>query len=164
MNHVIRQAGVIAFLRNSSTVQLCVSFKPRKGSWKIPKGTVESGDTLPQTALNEALEEAGIYGQLVGDPIGTYDYKKRGNIYRVVIYLMQVTGKDDDWEEKAIRERHWLSPKTALHCLRGHPVYPLVERATEILASQERVRDAGQTPAGLGPAVPGPLSLAYDRQ
>jgi 8-oxo-dGTP pyrophosphatase MutT (NUDIX family) len=114
-------------------VQVCLSFKPSSGSWKIPKGCVEFGDSLPQTALNEALEEAGIHGHLIGDPIGSYIYTKRGSTYQVVMYLMQVTAQESYWKKKASRERHWLSPRTALYYLRKHPAYPLFERALEAL-------------------------------
>jgi 8-oxo-dGTP pyrophosphatase MutT (NUDIX family) len=137
MQWCVLQAGIIAFRRNSTDVQLCVSYKPRSGSWKIQKGCVESGDTLSQTALNEALEEAGIHGHLVGDSIGTYNYTKRGNNYLVVMYMMHVTAEDDNWEEKVSRERHWLSPRAALHYLSEHPAYPLVERAIEVLVNHD---------------------------
>ena len=125
----VLQAGVIPFRQNSGDMQLCVSFKPRSGTWKVPKGCVEFGDSPSQTALNEALEEAGLHGHLIGGPIGTYSYKKRGSIYQVVMYLMQVTTQDDYWKKKSSRERHWLSPQTALLYLSEHPASPLLEQA-----------------------------------
>lgn len=41
--------------------------------WSLPKGHVESGETLEQTAAREVQEETGITGEVVG-PLGTVDY------------------------------------------------------------------------------------------
>ena len=128
-----QQAGVIAFQRSENQLRLCVWHKPESDAWGIPKGFVDPGDTLPQTALNEASEEVGLRGRLVGQPIGTYNYSKWGSEFTVAIYLMDVTNQDEDWAEKSFRERHWLSPDEAREQLREHPVQRLLEHAIELL-------------------------------
>ena len=132
-----QQAGVIAFRRDARGLRLCVSFKPKKGAWGIPKGFIDPGDNLAQTALNEAREEVGLRGHLVGSPIGTYDYTKWGFTFTVAVYVMEVTAQDDNWEEKSIRERHWLSPDNAAERLQGHPVSQLLARAIVMIDEQE---------------------------
>lgn len=129
----LQQAGAIPFRHAENRLQLCIWHKPRSGSWGIPKGLVDPGDTLPQTALNEAHEEVGLHGHLVGEPIGTYTYFKWGCELTVAVYLMQVTTQDDDWAENGFRERHWLTPAAAQERLREHPVDPLLRHAIELL-------------------------------
>jgi 8-oxo-dGTP pyrophosphatase MutT (NUDIX family) len=41
--------------------------------WSLPKGHVEAGETLEQTAAREVAEETGIIGDVLG-PLGTVDY------------------------------------------------------------------------------------------
>jgi len=47
----------------------------RKGRlvWSLPKGHVEEGESLEQTAAREAEEETGIAGEVVS-PLGVVDY------------------------------------------------------------------------------------------
>ena len=128
-----QQAAAIPFQRDESRLQFCVWYKPASGAWGIPKGFVDPGDTLPYTALNEAHEEVGLGGQLVGPPIGTYNYSKWGSEFTVAVYLMEVTHQDEDWLEMSSRERHWLTPSAAQEKLREHPGHQLLEVAIELL-------------------------------
>jgi 8-oxo-dGTP pyrophosphatase MutT (NUDIX family) len=41
--------------------------------WSLPKGHVEAGETLEQTAVREAAEETGIIGEVIR-PLGSVDY------------------------------------------------------------------------------------------
>jgi len=41
--------------------------------WSLPKGHVEPGETLEQTAAREVNEETGVLGEVVGE-LGTIDY------------------------------------------------------------------------------------------
>jgi 8-oxo-dGTP pyrophosphatase MutT (NUDIX family) len=51
---------------------------------------VDPGDTPEETALNEAWEEAGLRGRLIGDVVGTYEYEKWNTTFAVTVYLMEV--------------------------------------------------------------------------
>ena len=41
--------------------------------WSLPKGHVEAGETVPQTAVREVAEETGIVGRVLA-PLGTIDF------------------------------------------------------------------------------------------
>ena len=107
----------------------------RKGSktWGIPKGVVDRGDTREETALNEAWEEAGLKGRLLGDAIGTYKYRKWDRTLRVAVYIMEVLDQADTWDEADFRERRWTSFEKAEARLTRHPVRPLLKRARSLL-------------------------------
>ena len=68
----------------------CVIRRKDANKWGIPKGLVDPGDTHEETALNEAWEEAGINGRLLGAAIGTYRYRKWGTRLTVAVYVMEV--------------------------------------------------------------------------
>jgi 8-oxo-dGTP pyrophosphatase MutT (NUDIX family) len=128
------QAGALAVLRNGRELRLCLIRKKGSEAWGIPKGIVEPGATLAETALAETWEEAGLKGQLIGEPIGTYEFKKRGNLLTVAIYVMEVLEQLEEWEEDWFRERNWVSFEEAASLLDDHPVRPLLDLARGVLA------------------------------
>jgi len=132
------QAGGVAFRRSDKKgLRICLIHKPNTDTWVIPKGFIDPGDTAKGTVLKEAREEAGLRGEIVGDRLGTYTYRKWGGRYTVAMYLMEVTRQDDEWDEMDYRERHWLSPDKALRRLEDHPARDLFEEAIDLLSAEE---------------------------
>ena len=122
-----QQAGVIA-IRDGDEAEVCLIRRKGSEDWGIPKGTIEPGDTAEQAALNEAFEEAGLRGALVGHAIGTYDYPKWGVLLTVAVYVMEVAREEGAWQEMRIRERRWMPFEEAGLLLADHPVRPLLDR------------------------------------
>lgn len=106
----ILQAAAIPFKEDS----ICLITSSSGKRWVIPKGRLEPGKTVPEIALQEAWEEAGLVGILHPDPVGNYDYEKYGNTYHVTVLLMEVTAMADEWPESRLRERRWLGYTQAL--------------------------------------------------
>lgn len=109
----ILQASVVPYRMDSSGVEFCLITSIRKGSWGFPKGIIDPGHTAEQTALKEAEEEAGLHGQIEGNPLGEYQYTKWDSNLTVCVYLMHVTAADEDWEEATVRQRQWCDADTA---------------------------------------------------
>ena len=114
-------------------IQVCLIRRKTAGSWGIPKGLVDPGDTHEETALNEAWEEAGISGRLLGKAVGTYRYKKWGTKLTVAVYVMEVLHQESRWDEAPVRERKWTSFDKAADLLADHPIAPLIGRVREAL-------------------------------
>src|SRR3954453_1971044 len=80
--------------------------------WSLPKGHVEPGETEPQTAVREVMEETGITGEVVGK-LGTIDFwfvADGRRVHKTVHhYLLLATGdlelSDDDIE---VSEVAWV--------------------------------------------------------
>jgi 8-oxo-dGTP pyrophosphatase MutT (NUDIX family) len=134
------QAGAIPFRWRKGTLEVCLIRNKGTKKWKIPKGFVDSGETPEQAALKEAWEEAGITGRLVGGLIGSYEYEKWGEELTVSVFLMEVTGEEDDWQESRLRERGWSSVEEAFSMLRKHPVKPLLDAAATKLERRRKPR------------------------
>jgi len=81
--------------------------------WVVPKGCLEPDKTAGQIALQEAWEEAGLIGFLEEQPVGTYRYKKSGNVYHVTTFIMQVTEMALRWPEADTRQRIWVAEDKA---------------------------------------------------
>jgi len=85
-----RQVAVIPVRRGLKGPEVCLTRRVDSKKWGIPKGYIDRGDTPEEAALTEAFEEAGIRGPLIGDPIGTYDYKKWNSRLTVLVFVMEV--------------------------------------------------------------------------
>src|SRR3954451_5000479 len=77
--------------------------------WVIPKGWPMKGRKPPEVASQEAYEEAGLVGQIIGKrPIGSFHYEKRlkhgAVLCEVRVFLFRVDQQLDDWPEKSQRE------------------------------------------------------------
>ena len=106
---------------------MCLIRRKDSSKWAIPKGFIDRGDTPEQAALNEAHEEAGLSGRLLGESIGTYEYEKGGTRLRVAVFLMEVLEEQPTWLEMSFRERRWLSVDEASTLLEDHCVWSLLD-------------------------------------
>lgn len=125
-----QQAAVLAVRNSGADVEVCLIRRRDGGAWGIPKGFIEPGDTPEETALNEAWEEAGIHGELVGEAIGTYEYTKAGTRLTVAVYVMRVVDELTTWPEMRVRERRWVPMGDAALALTRHRVWPLLDNAS----------------------------------
>jgi 8-oxo-dGTP pyrophosphatase MutT (NUDIX family) len=102
--------------RGTREVMLLTSRDTRR--WVIPKGWPMKGRKPAEVAGQEAYEEAGLLGHVVGKrPIGHFHYAnrlgKRTIICEVRVLLFRVERQADDWPEKANRECKWFDAKEA---------------------------------------------------
>ncbi len=79
----------------------------------VPKGWPEKKRSLSQVAAREALEEAGLKGQVSPEPVGSFDYRKlvdKGYAVtcRVFVFPLFVTVQRLRWKEQRQRRRFWL--------------------------------------------------------
>jgi 8-oxo-dGTP pyrophosphatase MutT (NUDIX family) len=105
-----RQAAVIP-VRDG---RVCMVTSSSGRRWVVPKGQIDPGHTAGEAALVEAWEEAGLVGALAGEPVGTYAYEKYGRELLVLVFRMLVTEARDDWPERSIRAREWVTLDEAL--------------------------------------------------
>ena len=122
-----QQAAVFPVRQGGPDIEVCLIRRRDRRAWGIPKGFIESGDSREETALNEAWEEAGIRGPLLGEAIGTYQYAKLGSRLTVAVYVMRVDEQLAEWPEMRWRQRRWVSMGEAASMLRRHPVRSLLD-------------------------------------
>jgi len=106
----VRQAAALP-VKNG---RICIVTSSNGKRWVIPKGLIEPGQTAGEAALQEAWEEAGLVGVLQPEPIGSFLYEKWSGTCHVTVFLMQVTEVAQDWPERSLRQRTWVSPVGAL--------------------------------------------------
>lgn len=124
----IDQACAIPFRLKAKRIEFCL-ITASSGRWMFPKGFVEPSETFEEAALKEALEEAGLHGRVIDDPIGYYEIQKKGQPWKVVALLMEVSRCDSVWKEVDMRNRRWATPKEARKLVSGPELRELIEVA-----------------------------------
>lgn len=78
-------AGVVLWRRDGGTVRVLLVRRDTHGDWSLPKGKVDPGETIPEAAVRETLEETG-YGVWLGVPLGVSEYAMPSGRDKVVHY------------------------------------------------------------------------------
>ncbi|MEO7132341.1 MAG: NUDIX hydrolase [Dermatophilaceae bacterium] len=103
--------GIVVDIRDGHALIAIIARRNRAGriEWCLPKGHVEPGETLVQTAAREVAEETGIEGRVLVE-LGTIDYwfaTSTTRVHKFVHhYLLEATGGeltiDNDPDHEAI--------------------------------------------------------------
>lgn len=141
-NPTVEQAAAIPFRRRKDIWEFCLITSIRRGKWGFPKGMIDPGETFVETALKEAYEEAGLHGEIVGEPLGNYEYGKWGLWLNVTVVLMDVTRTDDEWDEQHMRRRRWVNEDKARKLLEKPELHDLLDVATERIFALSDSRNA----------------------
>jgi 8-oxo-dGTP pyrophosphatase MutT (NUDIX family) len=94
--------------------RVCLVTSSSGRRWVVPKGQIDPGHTAGEAALVEAWEEAGLVGALDPEPLGTYAYEKLDREHHVLVFRMLVTEVRDEWPERNLRAREWVTLYDAL--------------------------------------------------
>ena len=101
--------------------------------WVIPKGWPMKGRKPAEVASQEAYEEAGLIGQVVGNrPLGNFHYEKRlakkAILCEVRVFLFRVERQLDEWPEKSERETKWVDAKEAAALVEEGALAEIIDR------------------------------------
>jgi len=130
--------GVV--VRTDAGVEVCLIRPAGRTVWGLPKGGVESGETLPQTALREVIEETGIEGE-VDRELGSIDYsfysREAGSrVHKTVhYYLMHATSGDTARHDHEVSEARWVDLTEALELMTYPNEREMVRRAADALGT-----------------------------
>ncbi|KAF1773516.1 NUDIX hydrolase domain-like [Phytophthora cactorum] len=113
---------------------LLISSSKHPTQWILPKGGWENDETVVESALREADEEAGVgvTGEIMGS-LGTLDFaSQQGKPCRFYGFRLQVTQVFEDWAENT-RQRKWVSLDGARELLLYRPeLVEMVGRAAAL--------------------------------
>ncbi len=108
--------GIVVEIRDGMALIAIIARRNRAGrvEWCLPKGHVEAGETLAETAAREVAEETGIEGRVLIE-LGTIDYwfaTSTKRVHKFVHhYLLEAVGGeltiDNDPDQEAI-DVEWI--------------------------------------------------------
>lgn len=115
---LILQSGVIPFFIKDNQVKVVLITSNETRQWIFPKGSIEKDLTSKESAAKEALEEAGVEGDISLDIFGEYNYYKHSNEYNVEMFLLRVKTIHDKWDEMRLRKREIFNLSEAVKIIK----------------------------------------------
>ena len=116
-------AGGVVYRRISDRVEILM-IQDRLGRWTIPKGHVEEGESLSQTALREVAEETGLTQFRLGVKLDKlhFFYRKEGKLIFMTthVFLMEALGDTDALvpeDSEGIADAKWFDSEEALRLI-----------------------------------------------
>jgi phosphohistidine phosphatase len=122
-----KQSAVIPFRFSVDKPEILIVTTRKKKKWTIPKGIVEIGLSDKKSAEKEALEEAGVKGNLLRKKAGNFSYEKWGGICQVNVYALEVETVLDDWQEN-FRERKWIEVRDLEKFITNKSLLKIIEK------------------------------------
>lgn len=133
MTGITHAGGVVFRIGSSGVSYVVVSSRHDPRHWVFPKGHIEEGERVEDTAIREVLEETGIKGEIV-DSLGMSAFSAPKEQVRVAWFLMRHVGDAKSTEQRRIR---WCSFDEAIHLLSFEDTRDLLRKA------RDRIRDSG---------------------
>ncbi len=78
-------AGAVCWRETKKGVQILLVYRTQHRDTSLPKGKVDPGETLPETAVREIAEETGLVVGL-GTPLGVVEYQLPNGRDKIVYY------------------------------------------------------------------------------
>src|SRR5712692_7999829 len=107
-------------------------------AWTLPKGWVEKGEDLEQTAVREVREETGLDAKVLRK-LGeiTYEFYSKGDRSRIVktvhLFLMEYLGGDTADHDDEVEEVRWVPLEDALVTLTYKNEREMLEKAMSLI-------------------------------
>ena len=116
-------AGGVVYRIGDDGAEVVLCGRDAGGTWSLPKGTPEPGESVAQTALREVREETGLEVEIEGG-LGdiTYWFARPGVRVRkkVAFYLMASTGGSTDDHDPEFDRVQWFPADRAADVM-THP-------------------------------------------
>ncbi|XP_031490412.1 nudix hydrolase 13, mitochondrial [Nymphaea colorata] len=143
-------AGCIPYKLKNDVEQICtledalevlMVSTPDRDDLVFPKGGWEDDESVEEAACREALEEAGVKGD-IDKKLGTWEFqsKRRQNssslegICRGYMFTMRVTEELDSWPEQTTHGRRWVMVRDAFELCRYPWMREALEKCLRVLA------------------------------
>jgi len=138
-NHT--SSGGVIYKGHEDTLQvILISHYNQRGKlvWCLPKGSVEEGESLQETALREVREETGTDGRIL-EKIGQIQYwfyskQEDTKIFKTVhFYLMEYLRGSENDHDSEVYEARWVASQKALSMLTHNSERQIMEKAARYL-------------------------------
>jgi 8-oxo-dGTP pyrophosphatase MutT (NUDIX family) len=125
------QYAALPYRVRNGVLEILLITTRRTHRWIVPKGWPIDGHPPHDSAASEALEEAGISGEISNRPLGFYRYeklRKSGETLpcKVSVFAMRVTRQRRSWAEKDTRQTRWCSAQQAAELVGERGLRPLI--------------------------------------
>lgn len=134
-------AGGVVFKKN---LWLIIKHRPSSDfpqeQWRLPKGNIDPGEKITDTAIREVLEETGINAKILGKVSDQrYVYTFRGEkIFKIVTFYLMEYLSGEPKENDEVEEIFWLPLEKAKKTLSFQSDKSILQKAKELLEATNR--------------------------
>ena len=137
----IYAAGVVCWREQDGKLELALVHREVYKDWGFPKGKLDPGEQLPQTAVREVMEEAGFKIRL-GRKLGVIKYKVGDGLDKEVHYwaskvTAKAIAKQKFLPNQEIAKVEWVTAKKALTLLSYEHDRNLLEQVIQLHKAKE---------------------------
>jgi len=137
--HRISSGGVV-FRSAGATCEVALIRVARADgqAWTLPKGWVEKGEDLEQTAVREVLEETGLQAKVLRK-LGEITYEfyakpERSRVLKTVhVFLLECLGGDTAEHDDEVEEARWFPFDDAVKVLTHKNERDMLEKARGLI-------------------------------
>jgi 8-oxo-dGTP pyrophosphatase MutT (NUDIX family) len=143
-------AGGVIYRKHDRAIEIALIHVRHR--WSLPKGHVEEGESMNETAMREVREETGLEGRIrkkLGDI--RYSYRDKTpdgepiRIYkRVHFYLLRYLKGDVRDHDHEVDEARWFPIEEAIHNLKFATERRMVQRALGMLTAHSVQRSRSE--------------------
>jgi 8-oxo-dGTP pyrophosphatase MutT (NUDIX family) len=113
------QYAALPWRKSGDALEILLITTLKTHRWIVPKGWPMEGKSPQDAAAQEAMEEAGIIGNIAKASLGSFQYnklRKNGETVscKVDVFAMEVAHQRRMWADKSRREQRWFSVEEAL--------------------------------------------------
>ena len=132
-------AGGVVYRVEDGRVDLALCGRIDSGTWSLPKGTPDEGESVEETALREVREETGLE-VVIDEPLGQIEYwftKPDAKVHkRVQFYLMAARGGSTDDHDPEFDIVSWFPAQDAVRRMTYATEADLARKAIEVVSKR----------------------------
>lgn len=138
------QYAALPWRRTRGEIEILLVTTQTTRRWIVPKGWPIPGLSPADCARHEAIEEAGVSGEVGSSSIGWFRYLKRRKNEellpcKVEVFALEVSRQKRNWLEKHLREIRWCSIGEAVARVSEPGLRRLIVKFAESMPAEERV-------------------------
>ena len=133
-------AGGVVYRNDDGNLLIALCGRKKTGTWNLPKGTPDDGETVEQTALREVREETGLQVE-IEHSLGEIEYwfaSSAGRVHkRVEFFLMGERGGSIEDHDPEFDVVEWFPALQAVRALTFPTEAGIVRRAIDAIAGSD---------------------------
>ena len=137
-----RSCGAVVFRKINNDYRYLLIRNRRSSNWSFPKGHIEPGETLEETAKREVLEETGLHIDIIPGFVSKSQYSIQNRIQKtVLIYVASTKDTQTKIQVEEIEDYVWLTYESALKNLKFENDKTILTEAREFLLKNNYISE-----------------------
>jgi 8-oxo-(d)GTP phosphatase len=112
----VTAAGALCWRARRGRLEVLLIHRPRYDDWSWPKGKLDSGETNPECAVREVMEEVNVTAQL-GIPLPSIEYPVASGLKKVYYWAAKLEKSTPTPDGVEVDEVRWCAPAEASRLL-----------------------------------------------